>query len=481
LGKLEEWRVERFEPEGVDEPSQGIDYGRSEFEVDRDRILYSGHFLRLAEVTQTVSPIHGYVFHNRLSHSLKVGHVSRRIAEYLLRWAKKDKAVAEAIKFGKGLDPTVAELAGFAHDLGHPPFGHVAEEVLKGLALHQLEIDSFEGNAQTFRILTSLAAGDVTALDRKRGMLGLNLTRASLNAVSKYPWAFQANDSKKREKFGCYSENEEENKILAWARNGLDAGVRTLEASIMDWADDVTFSIHDLLDFYSAGQIPLYAYIAKDEKHKKEVVNSSECEILLSYILGTEEKKEHFTSLIEEVKKKNPRKLHKGKLKATLSRFLVEKIYAYFSSLTSRYTGSLDQRDAMAIAVSRGIGDCISAVSLDRTRREVGPDGVFRVSAEQRLFVELLKQFTWHYVIDGYGLAADQLGHRHAVQKAFEVLRQSAQKEPFRAFVFPPHIRGKWGETLGSREKREIIDYIASMSEPELMRFYKQVTALNSY
>lgn len=144
--------------------------GRSPAERDRDRILYASPFARLAEITQVVSPDRGYVFHNRLTHSLKVAQISRRIAERLLREQSDD---IDAIG---GLDPNVAEAAGLAHDLGHPPFGHIAEYELNSLTTAAGARDGYEGNAQSFRIVVTLATSDAHAPNPEDPLIsGLNL------------------------------------------------------------------------------------------------------------------------------------------------------------------------------------------------------------------------------------------------------------------------------------------------------------------
>jgi dGTPase len=152
--------------------------------LDRDRVLYSSQFARLAEVTQVVSADRGYVVHNRLTHSLKVAQLARRMAERLV--LESGERLIQALG---GLDPDTAETAALAHDLGHPPFGHVVEDELDELLRkHKLE-DGYNGNAQSFRIVSRLAVGDlIPDKPAKRLMPGLNLTRASLNGILKYPW-----------------------------------------------------------------------------------------------------------------------------------------------------------------------------------------------------------------------------------------------------------------------------------------------------
>jgi dGTPase len=169
----------------------------------------------LAEVTQVVSADSGYVFHNRLTHSLQVAQVGRRLAEKLL---KRLPETTGDLAF-EGLDPDVVEAACLAHDLGHPPFGHIAEKELDGLAQRY---GGFEGNAQSFRILSRLAF-------RSADYRGLDLTRATLAAVLKYPW-LRGENPENLDKFGAY---ESERKEFEFARELYPNGyAQTMEAAL---------------------------------------------------------------------------------------------------------------------------------------------------------------------------------------------------------------------------------------------------------
>jgi dGTPase len=227
---------------------------RSAFERDRDRILYAASFRRLAVVTQVLSPTEGFAGHNRLTHALKVAQVSRRLAEMLIK--KNNTAFINSLG---GIDPDVAESAGLAHDLGHPPFGHVAEEELNEAVMNAGVKDGFEGNAQSFRIVTKTEI-------REPRMAGLDLTRATLGAMLKYPW-FKGQGPNAR-KFGAYETEKED---FEFARDGLGANKCTVEAQIMDWADDITYSAHDFEDFYRAGKIPL-GKLSKDPDERQKLL-----------------------------------------------------------------------------------------------------------------------------------------------------------------------------------------------------------------
>jgi dGTPase len=177
---------------------------RTEGQRDRDRILYAPLFRRLAEVTQVVSPVNGYVFHNRLTHTLEVAQIGRRIAENLLRepGAKTARVIGEL----GGLDPDVVEAAALLHDLGHPPFGHLAEQELQRLLRLSGDTEGFEGNAQSVRIVTRLEV-------QSELFAGLNLTRATINASLKYPWTRSQRPAER--KWGAY---ETESAYLSFAR-----------------------------------------------------------------------------------------------------------------------------------------------------------------------------------------------------------------------------------------------------------------------
>ena len=170
---MDDSRAQRLFGESLVAPG---DLASSPFRVDRDRIVSSPFFARLAGVTQVISPGGGgLLVHNRMTHSLKVAQVARAIAERVA--GKSDLAE----KLG-GCDPDVVEAAALAHDLGHPPFGHLGERVLDQLARQRLRIpDGFEGNAQSYRIVTSTEI-------RGQATIGLNLTNAVRAAILKYPW-----------------------------------------------------------------------------------------------------------------------------------------------------------------------------------------------------------------------------------------------------------------------------------------------------
>jgi len=348
---------------------------RAPFERDRDRILYSSAFRRLVGVTQVVDPSEGQVFHNRLTHTLKVAQIGRRLAQKL---ASEQPEEAQALG---GIEPEVVEAAALAHDLGHPPFGHVAERELDEI-LGPKEMDGFEGNAQSFRILTKLAF-------HAKGRPGLNLTRATLNATLKYPWFRQTGGGKKQRKWGAYHTEKDE---FTWARElGPENEDRCVEAELMDWADDMTYAVHDLEDFYRAGLVPLDRLAVYPEE------------------------RERFLEAMFERWSRGGRSVdEKEREELTLAASRLFPIIA----IRQPYDGSADRRAALREATSSLIKRYVYGIKL-RVPEHDG-QGTVETEAGLKSEVRILKELTWQYVIANPSLALQQYGKARVIRDLFE-------------------------------------------------------------
>lgn len=429
-------------------------------------------FRRLAGVTQVVSPGEGEIFHNRLTHSIKVAQIARRFAENL---AEKN---ADIVAAWGGLDPEVTEAAALAHDLGHPPFGHIAEEELDHLIKSELDagtpggpfcglaegyrrhsraasdhpsrlIEGYEGNAQSFRIVTRLA------IRRESSCYGLDLTRATLNAILKYPWKSGGN-SKKPTKYGAYECDAD---AFEFARDGSRSFgrspnlVRSLEAQIMDWSDDIAYSVHDTEDFYRAGLIPL-----------ERLTGGPESDRFLEYAADQAERA--------------------GIPAGTASEFVkvFNRLFKSRIRVREPFNGTQEQQQLLYEFVSDSINQFVTGTSL---REPPGDDGEAVVySPDVRLEVFLLKQLTWRYVIDNPSLAGHQLGQRLAIRVLFREFNAAIKEQ--RWALFPPFFRDRArtlheenaesGEMPAKERVRLVSDTISSMTDKQAFLVYHQFT-----
>jgi len=397
-----------------------------QFSKDNDRILYSAAFRRLSYVSQVVGPNETGIFHNRLIHSIKVGQVARRIAHRLREVASNDRALSARIeKFG-GLDSRVVNAACLAHDLGHPPFGHTAELALQKIhssspnsdertrSTYYPDVppnyflpDGFSASAQSFRIVTRLAFREpyqkIAAISRDQVEIApdeegpspaLNLTQATLAAMSKYPWT-RSNQPRglPRRKWGAY---DSERDILHWATASLEersADIygghektehRSIAAQVMDWADDITYAIHDVEDFFRIGVIPL------DELRRS------------TYLFD-----EFLTYAFPKVQKKLA--VDEGTLRSWLD--------SKKRSLLPResYSGSRRDREILHGFAAQLINDAVNDVN-------VVDEGILAPSLEQLAVIEMFKLLTWYYVLEGVSLSSVRRGQVRLIRELFRDL-----------------------------------------------------------
>jgi dGTPase len=396
-------------------------------ERDRDRILYSSAFQRLGGVTQVTAPEPGNALHTRLTHSLKVAQVARACARMLQRQA----LTGTAAQIVATLDPEAVEASALAHDLGHPPFGHIAEQRLEANAA---EAGGFEGNAQSFRILTRLAV-------QARNRPGLNLTRQTLNGALKYPWPRTPAHT---QKWGVY---DDDLSAFEWVREDSTVDEPSLGARIMDWADDLTYAVHDADDFYRAGLIPL----------DRLASGGAELDRFRSRLLETGQAT--------------------GESDADAMVVALGDALSLFK-ISEAYSGTADQRIALRGFGSRLIGRYVDAVEV----RDPGIPGkaVLEIDSKLSRQVRALKAATWLYVVRRPSLAVIQHGQQLIIDRLFGwYFDATAPGGDIR--LLPAAYQERLSPGADTSERlRLVADLIASLSEHAAIELHRRLGGTGS-
>ena len=417
---MEDPGAERF----LAEPAKDTGAQRSPYQRDRARVLHSAGFRRLATKTQVHSATWvaasgdaaggGDDFlRTRLTHSLEVAQIAREMGEQL------------------GCEPDVVDTAGLAHDLGHPPFGHNGEDALDVVAQ---PCGGFEGNAQTLRVLTRLEA--------KVPGAGLNLTRASLDATCKYPWFRRGT----QRKYGAYPDDRA---VFDWLREYAEPGRRCLEAQVMDWADDVAYSVHDVEDGFHSGYVewgPLYG--------------SAEERVALCTDVARVYSPESPDDLVE-----------------VLRELLADPVLAPLSD----YDGSHGAQTVLKRFTSVLTGRFVAA-AVDATRAAYG-DGPLRrydadliVPREVRARCALLKGIALRYVLRRRGVEPWYAQQRQVLTELVEVLADRAPDG------LDPAFAPMWKAAPDDAARlRVVIDQVASLTDPAAMAWHQHLCGGHPY
>jgi len=398
---------------------------------DVDRILYSSAYRRLTGVTQVVAVGERQLFHNRLAHTQKVAQLSRRIAQFLN--AHPDSTGGLRNVPGGRIDEDCAEAAGLAHDLGHPPFGHIAEKALNERC-DDVGTDGYEGNAQSLRIVTKLSV--------RRNLRNLDLSDRTLNAILKYPWMSDHPEPPAKGKWGAYLTERE---VFERVRGVRSSDIQqSVEAEIMDWADDISYAVHDLEDFYRAGFINLYG-IQTDEVVRAEFFGRALAE-WDGALWPEEQAREEFNEIQFQIK-----------------------------TVEGPFDGSMKARATVNELGSSLINLLVSSSRLDADGRLLVPDKLRRQ-------VHFLKQLTWQFVINEPSLATLQVGEVKVINDLFESLFTWLSTEKKRPQRLPTRLHDLRTMAVDedypdedARNGRVVADYISSLTEDQAMDLHARL------
>ena len=382
-------------------------HGRRAFARDKARVLHSAGLRRLSAKTQVMSAGADDFPRTRLTHTLEVAQIGRELGDAL------------------GCDPDLVETACLVHDLGHPPFGHNGEE-----ALHKasLDIGGFEGNAQTFRLLTRLESKTI----RDGRSLGLNLTRATLDAATKYPWAFDG----KNPKFGFYEEDKE---IFDWVRLNAKSQTKVFEAQVMDIADDIAYSVHDIEDaIYGQHFSPL----ALDSKPEfKEVVKLAA------------------TEYATEIDEDNLNKALNSLIKQSwwVKSFTATQVdMAALKNMTSHLIGKFTEEIEQATKAGN------KAENFTRYNANL------IVPLETKAQIAVLKAVVNLFVMQRKGAAENYAKEQDLILNIVEGLQNNPQK-------LDPQFKHQFDNAGSSKEaKRAVIDQVASLTDSSARRLAQE-------
>ena len=432
--------------------------GRTHFQRDRARVLHSSALRRLAAKTQVVEVGVSDFPRTRLTHSLECAQIGRELGAAL------------------GCDPDLVDAACLAHDLGHPPFGHNGESALAALAADggALACGGFEGNAQSLRLLTRL--------EPKVPGAGLNLTRATLDAALKYPvtGSVSPGDDPRnpraggsappgppRGKYGAY---ESDRPVFDWIRAGAPPGRPSLEAQVMDWADDVAYSVHDVEDGLHAGLITLKNL--RDDSERSGVTQIA----VASYCPGRWD-------------------VSAAELESVFAEFMDLPCWRFgfdggpgslaaAKNLTSELVGRFCQAAEEATLAAAGApwpspdSRPVNGIPSTATHPSSpsAPPNLSRYAADlvvprrQLLECALLKAVAAHYVMSRQGAAAQQARERELIAELAMAIERGAPS------TLDPVFRPAWADADGDEARRRVVvDQVASLTDTSAMVWHRRL------
>lgn len=423
------------------------DDDRQRFARDYDRLVHTSAFRRLQGKTQVVTPGEADFFRTRLTHTIEVAQVARRLARKLK------------------CSPSLCEASAVLHDLGHPPFAHIGERTLcrvidaaaKEWGLKddhegRDEVGGFNGNAQSFRLA-------VKSLSHKAGFHGLDLTRGVLDGAIKYPHERAHPDVPKSDDSWCFYPTEKGE--AGWVRRGVPAErdlEKSFEAQIVDWADDVAYAIHDVEDWYRAGFMPLEMLVASQEARNafgKQVTRALE-----KKGFGTKEVADEIESFFTSLT---------------------------FGGITSAYDGSRDTKRGIQ-QMRSDLFDAFTDVAASGAGDPTRHNNDLKIKRVARLRNDILKQMLWVYVIAHPRMATHQAGQSRVIEDLFRIHLKALDFDHDKRQIgkdaeldiFAPGVREDLEDAhdLPAELLRLIADHIAGMTDGYATRLHARLTGI---
>jgi len=352
---------------------------RDPYARDRDRVIHCSSFRRLEYKTQVFLNHEGDYFRTRLTHSLEVSQIARTLSRML------------------ELNETLAEVIALSHDLGHTPFGHVGGDELDKLLKTDGRVLGFEHNFQSFRVLTKLEK-------RYKDFDGLNLTFATLEGVLKHSYPYKKPFLK-----------------------GIDARFSlnkhpSLEAMVVDHADEIAYTSHDIDDGIKYGLITF-----------DDLLDDSLC-------LRVDE-------IVQREGIKRGEKLYRHRFVAGLIKLLVEDF------IKNSKDGAKEYRLDVPIS---------SMIDSEK---------VLPLSFSKEIVTELkiLKKLLLKKLYKHEKIARKMYAGKECIKGLYKAFRDDND-------LLPPHQK----ELFNTRkEERVIADYIASMTDRYAMKTYHEIYGMS--
>lgn len=445
---------------------------RSEFRRDYSRLIHCPSFRRLKGKTQLFPGRESDFFRNRLTHSLEVAQIAKSIAIRL-------NSIINNKQYQ--IDTDLIEFSGLAHDLGHPPFGHLGEEALDE---KMMNVGGFEGNAQTLRILSKLEKKELSILNTKGSIsssgndqrVGLNLTYRSLASILKYDFEIPIDEDDRKEAIkngkikklspvkGYYK--SERDLVLKIKKSLMSSSTtkefKTIECKIMDVADDIAYSTYDLEDSFKAGFIEPIDIVVDKGNIFKDIAR--ELSVDFNQIFIESDVQEIFIGCFKDLF--NTIKID-GTVKMDDDNFQEMSFLSIENAkdISSKIASNGYYRSSFT---SELVDKYINAVEIDNLDSKNPCLSTLKIDRDLHMELSALKYYTYYSQIRSPKLSIVEYRGKKIVKEIFEILYE---EENFK--IMPNDFYSIYDSCKTKEDrKRCVCDFIAGMTDQYAIEFY---------